>query len=190
MYHIGNVQLTECKWVTDHHHHHHHHHLWHDSPLWAVAFLRSLPQFLRFTAIALQLRCPIDGMSMSVLSALLLQGLPRVLFPLGRPADSDILSFLKNCNESSLAFDFGKITEKHFHQCLLIWTGNVGYENPMQIIFLREEMFAVGGSLHSCIFGYPDDAAGARCLAVCAAVSDVMCFVGSIPILIIQIRST
>jgi hypothetical protein len=55
----------------------------HHSPLWAIAFLRSLPQFSRFTAIAFQL-CPLTvWMPISILSAHLLQGLPLFLLPCG-----------------------------------------------------------------------------------------------------------
>jgi hypothetical protein len=62
---------------------HHHHHFWHASPLLAIAFLRSLTQFSRFSATAFQL-CPLKvRMSMSILSAHLLQGLTLVLFPSG-----------------------------------------------------------------------------------------------------------
>jgi hypothetical protein len=47
---------------------HHHHHLWHDSPLWATAFLRSLPLVSQITAIAFQLHPPTVQMSISVFS--------------------------------------------------------------------------------------------------------------------------
>jgi hypothetical protein len=75
-------QIVDENTNRDYHHHHYHHH-WHDSPLWAVAFLKIIRHSSLLIATLLQFFTPRILMSWHTHSSHLNFGFPTLLFPSG-----------------------------------------------------------------------------------------------------------